>query len=92
MLSITYINLENPVKINSEGDVEMADNNMDLGNLKSRDVGNLISKTLVEMGKDEVTRNDPDGNVDYGNLPSRALPEIGKQVIANKIKQEETAL
>jgi hypothetical protein len=70
----------------------MADNNIDLGNLKSRDVGNLISKTLVELGKDEVTRDTPDGYVDYGNLPSRALPEIGKHVVANKIKQEETTL
>ena len=69
----------------------MPDNNIDLGNLKSRDVGNLISKTLVEMGKDEVTRDDPDGYVDYGNLPSRTLPEIGKQVVANKIKEEGTA-
>lgn len=70
----------------------MTDNNVDLGNLKSRDVGNLISKTLVELGKEEVTRDDPDGYVDYGNLPSRTLPEVGKRVVANKIKQEETAL
>ncbi len=67
----------------------MADNNMDLGNLKSRDVGNLISKQLVEMGKDEVQRDTPDGYVDYGNLPSKTLPELGKQVVANKIKQQE---
>lgn len=70
----------------------MMDNNIDLGNLKSREVGNLISKTLVEMGKDEVTRDNPSGYVDYGNLPSRALPEIGKHVVANKIMQDETAL
>lgn len=70
----------------------MADNNIDLGNLKSRDVGNLISKTLVELGKEEVTQGTQDSNVDYGNLPSRALPEMGKQVVANKIKQEEAAL
>ena len=67
----------------------MTDNNMDLGNLTSRDVGNLISKQLVELGKDEVQRDTPDGYVDYGNLPSRALPEIGKQVVANKIRQDE---
>lgn len=69
----------------------MADNNnLDLGNLKSRDVGNLISKQLVELGKDEVQRDTPDGYVDYGNLPSRSLPELGKQVVANKINQEGT--
>jgi len=67
----------------------MTENNMDLGNLKSRDVGNLISKQLVELGKDEVQRNSPDGYVDYGNLPSKTLPELGKQVVANKIKQQE---
>lgn len=68
----------------------MADNNLDLGNLKSRDVGNLISKKLVELGKDEVQRDTPDGYVDYGNLPSRSLPELGKQVVANNINQEVT--
>ena len=70
----------------------MAENNMDLGNLKSRDVGNLISKQLVEMGKDEVQRDTPNGYVDYGNLPSKTLPELGKQVVANKINQGETTL
>lgn len=65
----------------------MTDNNFDLGNMKSRDVGNLISKQLVELGKEEVQRDSPNGYVDYGNLPSRALPEIGKQVVANEIKQ-----
>lgn len=70
----------------------MDENNIDLGSLKSRDVGNLISKTLVDIGKEEVQRDTPDGYVDYGNLPSRALPEIGKQVVANKINQEGTAL
>lgn len=67
----------------------MTDNNMDLGNLKSRDVGNLISKQLVEMGKDEVQRDTPNGYVDYGNLPSKTLAELGKQVVANKINQQE---
>jgi len=68
----------------------MTEQNLDLGNLKSRDIGNLISKQLVELGKDEVQRDTPDGYVDYGNLPSRALPELGKQVVANKIDQEGT--
>ena len=69
----------------------MDQNNMDLGNLKSREVGNLISKTLVELGKEAVDGASPNGYVDYGNLPSRALPEIGKQVVANTVKQEEAA-
>ena len=70
----------------------MEENNMDLGNLKSRDVGNLISKTLVEMGKEAVDSVSPNDSVDYGSLPSRALPEIGKQVVANKIRQEQATL
>lgn len=62
-------------------------NNIDLGELKSRDVGNLISKSLVELGKEVVDNASPNGSVDYGNLPSRALPELGKQVVANNIEQ-----
>ncbi|MDD3168637.1 MAG: hypothetical protein PHC91_04120 [Eubacteriales bacterium] len=64
----------------------MTASNTDFGNLKSRDLGNLISKQLVELGKEEVQRDSPDGYVDYGNLPSKTLPELGKQAIADKIK------
>lgn len=64
----------------------MPDMNVDLGNLKSRDVGNLISKQLVDLGKDAVQQGMPEGSVDYGDLPSRALPEIGKKVIANEMR------
>jgi len=70
----------------------MSDKNVDLGDMKSRDVGNMISRKLVELGKEEVVRDSPDGYVDYGNLPSRALPEIGKETIANQVNQEEAAL
>lgn len=63
----------------------MSDKNVDLGDMKSRDVGNMISRKLVELGKEEVVRDSPDGYVDYGNLPSRALPEIGKESIKNQI-------
>lgn len=62
----------------------MADNNVDLGNMKSRDVGNLISKTLVELGKEAADNASPNGYVDYGNLPSKTLPELGKKVIKNE--------
>ncbi|QOX63476.1 hypothetical protein FRZ06_08965 [Anoxybacterium hadale] len=63
----------------------MTDNNVDFGNMKSRDVGNMISKTLVQLGKEEVAGLSD--TVDYGNLPSKALPELGKQVIKNQINQ-----
>lgn len=56
---------------------------MDLGEMKSRDIGNLISKNLVDMGKDVVDSANPGQEPDYGDLPSRALPELGKQAFAN---------
>lgn len=66
----------------------MVDTNRDLGDMKSRDVGNLISKTLVEYGKEAVQNASPTDAVDYGDLPSRALPELGKQVLQSKLSQE----
>jgi hypothetical protein len=71
----------------------MADNrNVDLGNLKSRDIGNMIGKKLVELGKNEVRQGMPEDSVDYGDLPSRALPELGKRVISDTMKTEKTTL
>jgi hypothetical protein len=70
----------------------MADNKVDLGNLKSRDVGNLISKQLVELGKNEVRHGAPEDSVDYGDLPSKTLPELGKKAVANAIKQDGATL
>ena len=64
--------------------------NIDLGEMKSRDLGNLVSKTLVELGKEVVENASPNQNVDYGDLPSRALPELGKQAFVSKLKQEST--
>ena len=70
----------------------MDESNMDLGDFKSREIGNLITKTLVDLGKEAVDELSPDEDVDYGNLPSRALPVIGKHVIANMVKQEEATM
>ena len=66
----------------------MTNKNSDLGDMKSRDIGNLISKTLVEYGKEAVQEANPTDTVDYGDLPSRALPELGKQVVLDKLSQE----
>ncbi|MBR0599864.1 hypothetical protein [Sinanaerobacter chloroacetimidivorans] len=65
-------------------------NNIDLGAMKSRDLGNMVSKALVEIGKEVVKSASPNGYVDYGNLPSRALPELGKQAVANVLGNEST--
>ena len=66
----------------------MDEKDIDLGQLKSRQIGNLISKQLVELGKDAVNSASPNGYVDYGNLPSRALPELGKQVVASEVAKD----
>ncbi|QIB70176.1 hypothetical protein Ami103574_13130 [Aminipila butyrica] len=58
-------------------------NDVDLGDMKSRDVGNLISKSLVDIGKEVANDSNPGETTDYGDLPSRALPEMGKQAFAN---------
>lgn len=63
----------------------MDENNIDLGQLSSRDIGNMISKQLVDLGKEEVKRESVDDIVDYGDLPSKALPEIGKRVVAEQL-------
>lgn len=70
--------------------LKMDANNIDLGAMKSRDLGNMVSKALVEIGKEVVKSASPNGYVDYGNLPSRALPELGKQAVANVLGNEST--
>lgn len=65
-------------------------NHLDLGEMKSRDIGNLISKTLVDIGKEVVNNSNPNEEPDYGNLPSRALPELGKQAFANYVRKQST--
>lgn len=65
-------------------------NNLDLGEMKSRDVGNLISKTLVDIGKEVVDNSNESKGIDYGDLPSRALPELGKQAFANYVGKQST--
>lgn len=63
--------------------------NLDLGDMKSRDIGNMISKTLVDIGKDVVDNSkNKDHDYDYGDLPSRALPELGKEAFANYVKHQ----
>ena len=56
-------------------------NNNDLGDMKSRDVGNLTTKNLIAQAKQKLENVSTAGAVDYGDLPSRALTDIGKQVL-----------
>lgn len=56
-------------------------NDIDMGKMTSKEIGDLMSKTLVERGKEVAAKMYP--NVDYGDLPSKTLTELGKQAINN---------
>lgn len=55
-------------------------NNIDMGNMTSKEIGDFMSKTLIERGKEVAARMNP--NVDYGDLPSKTLVNLGKQALA----------
>lgn len=46
-------------------------NNIDMGMMTSKEIGNLMSKTLVERGKILADKLYP--GVEYGDLPSKTL-------------------
>ena len=56
-------------------------NNIDMGNMTSKEIGDLMSKTLIERGKEIASKMYPD--VDYGDLPAKTLTELGKQAFSN---------
>lgn len=56
-------------------------NNLDMGDMTSKEIGDLMSKTLIERGKEIAARLYP--NVDYGDLPSKALTNLGKEALTN---------
>lgn len=55
--------------------------NIDMGEMTSKEIGDLMSKTLIERGKEVAKKVYP--GVDYGNLPSKTLTELGKQVLSH---------
>lgn len=57
-------------------------NNLDMGNMTSKEIGDLMSKTLIDRGKEVARRMYPE--VDYGDLPAKTLTDLGKQVLANE--------
>lgn len=57
-------------------------NNIDMGDMTSKEIGDLMSKTLIERGKELANRMYP--NVDYGDLPSRTLTDLGKQALEDE--------
>lgn len=56
-------------------------NNIDMGNITSKEIGDLMSKTLIERGKEIAARMYP--NIDYGDLPAKTLTELGKKALSN---------
>ena len=55
--------------------------NIDMGNMKSKDIGDFMSKTLIERGKMMADVMYP--YVSYKDLPSKTLTELGKQALSN---------
>lgn len=49
----------------------MNSNNIDMGNMTSKEIGDLMSKSLIERSKLMANKIYP--NVDYGDLPSKTL-------------------
>ena len=56
-------------------------NAIDMGNMTSKEVGDLMSKTLIQRGKEVTSKIYP--NTDYGDLPSRTLTELGKELLSS---------
>lgn len=57
--------------------------NVDMGNMTSKEIGDLMSKKIIERGKEMADKMYP--GVSYGDLPSKTLTELGKQSISNDI-------
>lgn len=55
--------------------------NIDMGNMTSREIGDLMSKTLIERGKEMASKMYP--NISYGDLPAKTLTELGKKAFSN---------
>lgn len=59
----------------------MNNNDIDMGEMTSKEIGDLMSKTIIERGKEIAARMYP--NIDYGDLPAKTLTELGKQALSN---------
>ena len=49
-------------------------NEIDMGNMTSKEIGDLMSKTLIQRGKEVANKLYP--NTDSGDLPWRMLTEL----------------
>lgn len=57
-------------------------NNIDMGKMTSKEIGDLMSKALMERGKEVATRMNP--TIDYGSLPSKTLTTLGKESLSTE--------
>ena len=55
-------------------------NKIDMGNMTSKEIGDLMSKTLIERGKELANKMYP--NTSYGDLPAKTLTDIGKKALS----------
>ena len=58
--------------------------NIDMGNMKSKDIGDFMSKSLIERGKMVADKLYP--NVSYADLPSKTLTELWKEALSKDNK------
>lgn len=58
------------------------DKNIDMGEITSKEIGDLMSKTPIERGKELADKLYP--NVDYGDLPANKLINLGKETLKNE--------
>ena len=61
---------------------------IDLGNLTSREIGELLNKPMIERGKKAARLQNTHEEVDYGDLPSRALASMGKQAVNDQLNEK----
>lgn len=52
---------------------------IDMGEMTSKEIGDIMSKEIIERGKVMASKLYP--GVDYGDLPARTLTELGKQAL-----------
>lgn len=57
-------------------------NNIDMGNMTSKQIGDLMSKTLIRRGKELADKMYP--NTPYADLPSKTLTDLGKEALSNE--------
>lgn len=55
---------------------------MDMGNMTSKEIGDFMSKTLIERGKEVATKLYP--NTSFADLPAKTLTELGKQALSHQ--------